>query len=80
MGMLNVDNFGAIINPGESGILAVASCVPTPVVKDNAIVIRNVMKMTLSADHRVVDGAMAAEFVNAVKAKLEDPALWDTLV
>jgi len=80
MGMMNVESFGAIINPGESGILAVASCVPTPVVKDGAIVVRNIMKVTMSADHRVVDGAMAAEFVNAVKAKLEDMALWDGLV
>jgi len=80
MGMLNVEAFGAIINPGESAILAVASSVPTAVVRDNAIVIRNMMKITLSADHRVVDGAMAAEFANNVKAKLEDAALWDGMI
>lgn len=76
MGMLGVENFGAIINPGESAILAVASTIPTAVVKGNAIVIRDVMKMTLSADHRVVDGAMAAEFINAIKNKLEDVDFW----
>ena len=72
MGMLNVESFGAIINPGEAAILAVSSCVPTPVVIDDEIVVRNIMKVTLSADHRVVDGAMGAEFVNAFKSKLED--------
>lgn len=76
MGMLNVENFGAIINPGEAAIMAVASTIPTPVVKDMSIVIRQMMKVTLSADHRVVDGAMAAEFVNAVKAKLESADFW----
>ncbi len=80
MGMLNVEEFGAIINPGESAILAVASSVPSAVVRNNEIVIRNMMKITLSADHRVVDGAMAAEFANAVKAKLEDAALWDGMI
>ncbi len=72
MGMMNVENFGAIINPGEAAILAVSSGMPTPVVRDNQIVIRNMMKVTLSADHRVVDGAMGAEFVNTVKRILED--------
>ncbi len=76
MGMMNVESFGAIINPGEGGILAVASTVPTPVVKDGEIVVRDMMKITMSADHRIVDGSMAAEFVNAVKAKLEDIDFW----
>ncbi len=80
MGMLNVESFGAIINPGEAAILAVASCVPTPVVIDGEIVIRNIMKVTLSADHRVVDGAMGAEFVNAFKNKLEDIEIWDNMI
>lgn len=80
MGMMNVEAFGAIINPGESAILAVASSTPTPVVRDGEIVIRDMMKVTLSCDHRVVDGAMGAAFANAVKAKLEDTALWDSLV
>lgn len=72
MGMLGVENFVAIINPGESGILAVSSTIPTPVVKDGQIVIRDIMKITLSADHRAVDGSEGAKFVNSVKAKLED--------
>ena len=80
MGMLNVKSFGAIINPGEAAILAVASCVPTPVVIDGEIVVRNIMKVTLSADHRIVDGAMGAEFVNAFKNKLEDIEIWDSMI
>ena len=80
MGMMNVESFGAIINPGEAAILAVSSCTPQAVVKDGEIAIRNMMKVTLSADHRVVDGAMAAEFVNAFKDKLEDISVWDSMV
>jgi len=79
MGMMNVENFNAIINPGESGILAVSSTIPQPVVKDNKIVVRLIMKMTLSADHRIVDGADAALFINAIKTKLEDIKLWKSL-
>ena len=81
MGMMNVENFCAIINPGESGILAVSSAIPTPVVdKEGNIVVRDMMKITLSVDHRIVDGSEGAKFVNAVKAKLEDAALWDSLI
>lgn len=72
MGMLGVENFVAIINPGESGILAVSSTMPTPVARDGQIVIRDMMKITLSADHRAVDGSEGAKFVNSVKIKLED--------
>jgi pyruvate dehydrogenase E2 component (dihydrolipoamide acetyltransferase) len=74
MGMLGVENFAAIINPGETGILAVSSTLPTPVVANGEIIIRNIMKITLSADHRAVDGADGAKFANAVKARLENPA------
>lgn len=80
MGMMNVENFLAIVNPGESAILAVSSSMPTPVVRDGEIVVRDMMKITLSCDHRVIDGALGAEFVNTVKNKLEDAALWDTMV
>ena len=81
MGMMNVENFCAIINPGESGILAVSSAIPTPVVdKEGKIVVRDMMKITLSVDHRIVDGSEGAKFVNAVKAKLEDAALWDSMI
>lgn len=71
MGMLNVENFSAIINPGETAILAVSSAIPTPVVKDGQVVVRDMMKITVSADHRAVDGSDAAKFANAVKLKLE---------
>jgi pyruvate dehydrogenase E2 component (dihydrolipoamide acetyltransferase) len=78
--MLNVENFAAIINPGESSILAVSSVIKSPVVRDDQIVIRSLMKITLSTDHRLVDGALAARFVNVVKAKLEDLGLWTRLI
>ncbi len=79
MGMLNVENFSAIINPGEGAILALASALAQPVVRDGQIVIRQIMKMTLSADHRLIDGAQGAQFINTVKAKLEDMELWKNL-
>jgi pyruvate dehydrogenase E2 component (dihydrolipoamide acetyltransferase) len=79
MGMLDVENFGAIINPGESAILAVASTQPQPVVRNGEIVVRQMMKMTLSCDHRIVDGALGAKFTNAIKQKLEDIELWKRL-
>jgi pyruvate dehydrogenase E2 component (dihydrolipoamide acetyltransferase) len=79
MGMLNVENFSAIINPGEGAILAVASTLPQAVVREDKIVIRQIMKITLSVDHRLIDGALGAQFINAVKAKLEDIALWKRL-
>jgi pyruvate dehydrogenase E2 component (dihydrolipoamide acetyltransferase) len=79
MGMLNVENFTAIINTGEAAILAVASTLPQPVVRNGQIVVRQIMKMTLSSDHRLVDGALAARFINTIKAKLEDFELWKRL-
>jgi pyruvate dehydrogenase E2 component (dihydrolipoamide acetyltransferase) len=79
MGMLDIENFTAIINPGESAILAVSSTLKQPVVKDDQIVVRDIMKMTLSSDHRIIDGATAARFANAIKQKLEDISLWKRL-
>jgi pyruvate dehydrogenase E2 component (dihydrolipoamide acetyltransferase) len=79
MGMLNVENFTAILNTGEAAILAVASTLPQPVARDTQIVVRHIMKMTLSSDHRIVDGALAARFINAIKQKLEDLELWKRL-
>jgi pyruvate dehydrogenase E2 component (dihydrolipoamide acetyltransferase) len=79
MGMLDVENFTAIINPGESAILAVSSTVKKPVVRGDAIVVRPTMKMTLSSDHRLIDGATAARFINSIKNKLEDNGLWSAL-
>ena len=79
MGMLDVESFTAIINPGESAILAVSSTLKKPVVRDDKVVVRSLMKMTLSSDHRIIDGAMAARFVNAIKHKLENLELWKLL-
>ena len=79
MGMLNVENFTAIINPGESAILDVSRTVKKAVVRDDKVVVRSIMKMTLSSDHRIIDGALAARFANAIKQKLEDIELWKRL-
>jgi len=79
MGMLDIENFTAIINPGESAILAVSSTLQQPAVKDGQIVVRDIMKMTLSSDHRIIDGATAARFANAIKQKLEEISLWKRL-
>jgi len=79
MGMLNVENFTAIINPGESAILAVSSTFEKPVARKGKIEIRSMMKITLSSDHRIIDGALAAKFANAIKNKLEDVELWKSL-
>jgi pyruvate dehydrogenase E2 component (dihydrolipoamide acetyltransferase) len=72
LGMFGVDEFAAIVNPGESAILAVSSIVPTPVVVGDGIGIRQIMKLTLTSDHRLVDGELAARFVNGVRRRLED--------
>jgi len=74
LGMFGVEEFSAIINPGESAILAVSSVIPTPIVVGDGIGIRQVMKMTLSADHRLVDGELAARFLNSLRRRLEDAA------
>ncbi len=79
MGMLDVENFTAIINPGEAAILAVSSTLKKPVVHNDQVVVRSIMKMTLSSDHRLIDGAMAARFINALKKKIEDIELWKLL-
>lgn len=79
MGMLNVENFTAIINPGEAAILAVSSTLDKAVARNGKVEVRAIMKITLSSDHRIIDGAMAARFVNAIKARLEDVELWKSL-
>ncbi|KAA2215076.1 pyruvate dehydrogenase complex dihydrolipoamide acetyltransferase [Teichococcus oryzae] len=73
MGMFGVRDFSAIINPPQAGILAVSAGEQRPVVKDGALAIATVMTCTLSVDHRVVDGALAAEFIAAFKKVVEDP-------
>jgi pyruvate dehydrogenase E2 component (dihydrolipoamide acetyltransferase) len=80
MGMLDVENFTAIINPGEAAILAVSSTIDRPVARDGKVVIRSIMKMTLSSDHRLIDGASAARFMNAIKNKLEETETWKPLM
>jgi pyruvate dehydrogenase E2 component (dihydrolipoamide acetyltransferase) len=73
LGMFDIEEFTAIINAPDSCILAVGSIMQKPVVKNGEIVVGNVMKITLSCDHRVVDGATGAMFLQELKAKLEDP-------
>jgi pyruvate dehydrogenase E2 component (dihydrolipoamide acetyltransferase) len=73
MGMFNVDHFIAIINPPEAAILAVGSVRQDPVVQDGEIVIGQRMKVTLSADHRVTDGAEAARWLQAFAQLMEQP-------
>jgi len=75
MGMFGVKNFIAVINPPESAILAVGAVQQRPVVKDGQLAVGTVMEVTLSADHRVVDGAVAAQFLREVKRLLEKPLL-----
>jgi pyruvate dehydrogenase E2 component (dihydrolipoamide acetyltransferase) len=73
MGMYGVSTFAAVINPPQAGILAVAAGQQRPVVRDGALAIATVMTCTLSVDHRVVDGALGAEWLAAFKAIVEDP-------
>ena len=73
LGMFDVENFAAIINPPEAAILAVSSVRQVPVVRDGEIRIGTRMKATLSADHRVTDGAEAAQFLQVLEAYFNDP-------
>ncbi|MDE1191359.1 MAG: pyruvate dehydrogenase complex dihydrolipoamide acetyltransferase [Arachidicoccus sp.] len=73
LGMFGVDEFTAIINPPDACILAVGGISQEPIVKGGQIVPGNIMKVTLSADHRVVDGATAAAFLQTLKGLLEEP-------
>ena len=73
MGMFGVSTFAAIINPPQSAILAVGAGTQRPVVKDGALAIATVMTCTLSVDHRVVDGALGAEWLAEFKRVVEDP-------
>jgi pyruvate dehydrogenase E2 component (dihydrolipoamide acetyltransferase) len=73
LGMYGVDEFTAIINPPESAILAVGAIIPSPVVHAGQVVVREQMKVTLSADHRALDGAAAAGFLQDLKHLLEQP-------
>ena len=75
LGMFGIDEFTAIINPPDACILAVGGIQAVPVVRDGAVVPGHTMKVTLSCDHRVVDGATGAAFLNEVKQNLENPVL-----
>lgn len=75
MGMFDVENFTAIINPGQGGIIAVSATKEIPVVENGIVVPGLVMKATISVDHRVIDGVMAAHFLKFFKEALEVPAL-----
>jgi pyruvate dehydrogenase E2 component (dihydrolipoamide acetyltransferase) len=75
LGMMGIPRFTAIINPPNSAILAVGAAVAKPVVKNGQVVPGQVMTVTLSGDHRVFDGAVGAQFLVALKALLESPAL-----
>ncbi len=75
LGMFDVDDFIAIVNPPEGAILAVGSIVEKPVVRKGTIVIGHTMKLTLSSDHRIIDGAVAARFLQDLRHWLEHPAL-----
>ncbi|HVF46021.1 MAG TPA: pyruvate dehydrogenase complex dihydrolipoamide acetyltransferase [Pyrinomonadaceae bacterium] len=75
LGMFGIKEFTAIINPPEAGILAVGGAAPTPVVRDGQITIRNIMNVTMSCDHRVIDGATGAKFLRTFKQMLEQPGV-----
>jgi pyruvate dehydrogenase E2 component (dihydrolipoamide acetyltransferase) len=73
LGMFGIDEFTAIINPPEAAILAVGAMSPKPVVRDDQVVVRQMMRVTMSCDHRVVDGATGAKFLQTFKKILENP-------
>jgi len=75
LGMFDVDEFIAVINPPQAAILAIGSVAETPVVTNGKVVVGQVMKITLSADHRALDGAQVATFLQSVKMYLEQPML-----
>lgn len=75
LGMFDIEEFTAIINPPDACILAVGSIIKKPIIKDDQIVIGNMMKVTLSCDHRVVDGATGAQFLQTLKGFLENPVM-----
>ena len=75
LGMFGVEQFVAVINPPQAAILAVGAALDTPVARNGAVEVRPIMNLTLTVDHRAVDGAEGADFLRTVKTFLEDPAL-----
>ncbi|MBA3766276.1 MAG: pyruvate dehydrogenase complex dihydrolipoamide acetyltransferase [Acidobacteria bacterium] len=75
LGMMGIDEFTAVINPPEAAILAVGAMTPKAVVRDGKVVVRQIMRVTMSCDHRVIDGATGARFLQTFKKLLENPFL-----
>jgi len=75
LGMLDIDHFKAIINPPEAGILAIGAVTAKPMVVDGNIVVRQRMQVTMSCDHRVIDGATGARFLQSLRRLIENPLL-----
>ncbi len=75
LGMFGIDQFTAIINPPEAGILAIGGIEAKPVVVDGAVVIRRRMRVTMSCDHRVIDGALGAKFLQTLRRLIENPLM-----
>ncbi|MGB0391116.1 MAG: pyruvate dehydrogenase complex dihydrolipoamide acetyltransferase [Salibacteraceae bacterium] len=75
LGMYGIESFTAIINPPDAAIMAIGGIIEKPVVKNGQIVPGHTMKVTLSCDHRVIDGALGSEFLNTFKSMLEQPVL-----
>ena len=75
LGMFGIEEFTAVINPPEAGILAVGQVEERPVAVDGEVVVRPRMKVTMSCDHRTIDGAQGSQFLQTLKAMLEDPAV-----
>ncbi|MGH7658062.1 MAG: dihydrolipoamide acetyltransferase family protein, partial [Gemmatimonadales bacterium] len=73
LGMFGIDEFTAIVNPPEAGIIAIGRIEPRPVVMDGAPVVRRRMRLTMSCDHRVIDGATGAQFLQTLRLLLENP-------
>ena len=73
LGMFGIQSFVAVINPPQAAILAVGAMAPTPVVRDGEVVVRNIMRLTLACDHRILYGADAAEFLSRIRERLENP-------
>ncbi len=73
LGMFDIDQFTGVINPPEAGLLAVGSMVEKPVAEDGQIVVKKRMRVTMSCDHRVIDGATGAQFLQTVRRMLENP-------
>jgi len=73
LGMFGIDEFTAVINPPEGAILAIGAVKAKPVVRDNQVVVRQIMRVTMSCDHRVIDGATGAKFLQTFQKMLENP-------